>query len=334
MIQSIEFRNFKALRDATLPLGPCTLIVGPNGSGKSTALQGLQAVQNPDQIVYDRVVTAGSAPDATPVVVQLNWGGADEGVHSIRHWDSDGGTNNRLEFSQGVERGHVTRLDAISKQIRVFAFDAAKLASVVKLTKETELQSDGSGLVVVLDQLRDNEPERFDGLNRELGIWLPEFDRILFDVPKDGMRAFSLRTRNGQLKIPAENLSDGTLLSLALLTLAYLPDPPPLIGLEEPDHGIHPRLLRRVQDAIYRLAYPADHGEDRGPVQVIATTHSPYFLDLFKDRPEEVVIAEKTDDGVQFRRLSDDPHVQEILGDAPLGEIWYTGVLGGVPMER
>jgi hypothetical protein len=29
--------------------------------------------------------------------------------------------------------------------------------------------------------------------------------------------------------------------------------------------------------------------------------------------------------------LSEQPHIEEILGDAPLGEIWYTGILGGVP---
>ena len=38
MIESVQFRNFKALRNTTLPLGRFTLIVGPNGSGKSTAL--------------------------------------------------------------------------------------------------------------------------------------------------------------------------------------------------------------------------------------------------------------------------------------------------------
>jgi AAA15 family ATPase/GTPase len=46
MIESVHFRNFKALRDTTLPLGRFTLIVGPNASGKSTALQALKAAHN------------------------------------------------------------------------------------------------------------------------------------------------------------------------------------------------------------------------------------------------------------------------------------------------
>ncbi len=41
MIESIHFKNFKVLRDATLPLSRITIIVGPNGSGKSTAIEGI-----------------------------------------------------------------------------------------------------------------------------------------------------------------------------------------------------------------------------------------------------------------------------------------------------
>jgi predicted ATPase len=154
----------------------------------------------------------------------------------------------------------------------------------------------------------------------------------LFDTPQEGHRAFRLRTRIGNHSIPADELSQGTLLALTMLTLAYLPQPPSLIGLEEPDRGIHPRLLREVRDALYRLAYPESFGETRPPVQVVATTQSPYFLDLFREHPEEIVIAEKKGLEAEFVALTAHPHIEEILADAPLGEVWYSGVLGGVPV--
>jgi predicted ATPase len=140
-----------------------------------------------------------------------------------------------------------------------------------------------------------------------------------------------LRSREGRYKIPAADLSQGTLIALAMLTLAHLPEPPSLIGLEEPDRGIHPRLLRRIQDALYRLCHPEGAGKDRAPVQVIATTHSPYFLDLFRDHPEEIVIANREGDNVRFEQLSEQPHIEEILGRSPLGDTWFSGILGGVP---
>ena len=95
------------------------------------------------------------------------------------------------------------------------------------------------------------------------------------------------------------------MLALALLTLAYVPSPPSLVGLEEIDRGLHPRLLRHLQDALYRLSYPQSVAENRPPIQVIATTHSPYLLDLYREHPDEIVIAEKKDLNVQMRRLTD-----------------------------
>jgi predicted ATPase len=163
---------------------------------------------------------------------------------------------------------------------------------------------------------------------------MPEFDRILFETPTAGFKSFLLRTHEGQHPIPAKQLSQGTLLTLAILTLAHLPQPPSLLCLEEPDRGIHPRLLQHVRDALYRLSHPESVGEKRPPVQVIATTHSPYFLDLYKDRPEEIVIAHKEKQGCVFKRLVDQPDLKEILGDAHLGDVWYSGILGGVPADQ
>jgi hypothetical protein len=86
-----------------------------------------------------------------------------------------------------------------------------------------------------------------------------------------------------------------------------------------------------VRDALYRLSYPRDFTEDREPVQVVATTHSPYLLDLYRDHPEEIVIAHKKGRDARFERLSDRKDLEEILGDVHLSEAWYSGILGGVP---
>lgn len=216
----------------------------------------------------------------------------------------------------------------------VYALGSNNIAAPCKLEPGAKLKEDGSGLAAVLDQLRDDSPERFAMLNDELGRLVPEFDSIIFKTLQHGIRLFLLRQRHSQHTISSSDLSQGTLIALAILTLAYLPNPPSVVGLEEPDRGLHPRLLRDIRDALYRLSYPEKFGETRKPVQVIATTHSPFFLDLFRDHPEEIVIANKVGEEAKFERLSDRADINELLGDASLGDIWYSGILGGVPCEK
>ena len=332
MIESIEFKNFKALRDTTLPLSPCTILVGPNGSGKSTVLQALEAVRSQGNVDANRFLSVGvPATNETVVKVTLNLGSPYEGLQYIVQGRC--GQVMAREIHPAQEKDVRRAIFGFGRRMRVFSLEADALAGSTQVGGPILLEPDGSRLAAVLDGLRDIAPERFVAINTQLGEWLPEFDCVVFDRPKQGEKSIALRTRVGGHRIPAVDLSQGTLIALGLLTLAYLPEPPSLVGLEEPDRGIHPYLLRHVQDAIYRLSNPEASGEDRDPVQVIATTHSPYFLDLFKDFPEEIVVANKVGGDVQFQQLTDQPHFEDILGDAPLGEAWFTGVLGGVPSE-
>ncbi len=337
MLKAIHFKNFKCLRDTKLPLEPFTLIIGPNGAGKSTALSSLELVSDlyrrgtsdifgatADAVTPQRLLSLGARRDDS---IDIAYDGIDQISFRVT-WSATPKHPLILQAPPGPQRSLARRVS----EARVFAFEATHLAAVADVKPDAELGPRGQDLVAVLDRLRDAHPERFEALNAELHRCLSEFDKILFDTPEKGKRHLRLRVAGRTSdSVLAADLSQGTMFALALLTLAYLPDPPPIVGLEEPDHGLHPRLLRDVRDALYRLAYPQDHGEDREPIQVIATTHSPVFLDLFRDHPEQVVIAEKHGLEARFRKLTECEYLDEILESTPLGEAWYTGVLGGVP---
>ena len=339
-IKSIKFRNLRVLRETELPLGRFTLLIGPNGSGKTTALHALTCFGDNRVERSDRIsVGLPGEPSTWESRIELKWTGNPSGVSvddmtTIWRHRHDAGSALEHHHKHGRNSGEIVpHLTRWMHRIRLYSFDASRIAEAVPLRPAAEMDSSGHMMAVVLDRMRDEHPERFERINEAVRNWLPEFDRILFETPSEGQRRVALRTRKGGHKIGAPDLSQGTLIALALLTLAYLPKPPSLVLLEEPDRGLHPRLLRDVKDALYRLSFPKESGEDRVPVQVVATTHSPYFLDLFRDHPEQIVVAEKKGNEATFSRLVDRDDLDGLLEESPLGDLWYSGVLGGVPSD-
>ena len=121
--------------------------------------------------------------------------------------------------------------------------------------------------------------------------------------------------REGASGIAATHVSDGVLLVLAFLSLRYLPQPPRLLLIEEPENGVHPSRLADVVAILKELS------SEQPQTQVILTTHSPYLLDMFS--PDEVSLCRKEDDGsVSVHRLSESELVRKQLNVFTLGEIW------------
>ncbi len=257
-----------------------------------------------------------------------------QGAAARFQWFPDGRVTTELMTEAGMvpEQSPPAPPAQWLSRMQTYTLDATAIAQPSAVGSDP-LQPNGAYLVAILDDLKDNHFERWEMLHDEMRRWLPEYDAIQFDKPSPGAKSIVLRTKKEAHRIPANQLSQGTLIALALLTLAYSPNPHSLIGLEEIDRGLHPRLLRHLQDALYRLSYPESCGEKRPPIQVIATTHSPYLLDMYRDHPEEVVLAQKAGLEVEMKRLTDVAHFEEIMGDSPLSEVWYSGVLGGVSVK-
>ena len=188
MIGSVTFHNFKVLRETTLPLSPFTLLIGPNGSGKSTAVQALQIAAGHIAAQYQDVATAGIDPAGT-VEIAIR---SPSDVTLRLSWTRNVGMKRSVDRHGAPEAEHLL---AALQRLRVYHLDGNAIAAAVPLNPGMEVTTTGGNLAVVLDQLRDGNPERFEHLNKELSRWLPEFDRILFSTPSQGTRALLLRTR-------------------------------------------------------------------------------------------------------------------------------------------
>lgn len=327
VIASIAFRRFKALRQTRIALTPFNVVIGPNGSGKTSLIEAITRLRT---LAGLPLGDPAAAMRAEGPEIEFNFAAPHAGIVATLGCESE----------QVCDLLRVVPRDAASwpalrdrlATIRGYVLDHEGISCPSRVEDGVELAPDGSNLAAVLAHLREAEPAVFGELGREIVRLLPEFTALELTALPGGRVEFGLRLAEGEV-LPATELSQGILYLIAILTLAFDPDPPHVLCLEEVDRGVHPRLLREIRDALYRLSYPDSGATGRRPVQIVATTHSPYFIDLFRDHPEEVIISHKVGRAARFERLTDRPDLPELLREGSLGDMWYSGILGGTPEE-
>ena len=336
MIAAVHFRNFKALRSAAVRLAPFNLVLGPNGSGKTSLIQALLRLRSLAALPAVHAEDLKGQQPGGPQI-EFHFNPPFQNVRVTLGCNSDELVCNSLVVDHPAGLPGVALWGELRTQlqsIRAFLLDHYAMAVPAKRDEGAELSSNGGNIAAVLSGWKEKQPEVFTALETEFRRLMPEFASLgIREVRGERIELTAQLAQDGREVIPADSLSQGTLYLLAILTLAFAPQPPVVVCLEEADRGMHPRSLREVRDALYRLSYPKDLGVNRAPVQVITTTHSPYFLDQFKEHPEEIILASKKGREANFERLSDRADIMELMKEAHLGDLWYSGILGGVPGE-
>ena len=160
-----------------------------------------------------------------------------------------------------------------------------------KRTGDTvKLARDGSNIGDYLWDLiqQPDGPTIFEGIIETLRYVLPYAKDIQPTLTTQLQRTIYLQLSEERFHVPGWLLSTGTLRVLALLAVLRHPDPPPLLFIEEIENGLDPRTLNLLVDEIQRVT-------QSGVMQVICTTHSPYFLDLLP--LSSLVVVERDESG-------------------------------------
>lgn len=188
------------------------------------------------------------------------------------------------------------------------------------------LSKSGENLANVIQFLSEQHPERLQSIFDVLRERVPRVERIFSETMQDGRLLLQIKDAPFSEPVLARFASDGTLKMLAYLVLLYDPDPPPFIGIEEPENFLHPRLLPELAEECRAATRRT---------QLLATTHSPFFLNGL--RPEEVRVLWRDEYGyTQVRRAADLPGVNAFVEEgALLGHLWMEGQLGaGDPLTN
>lgn len=181
---------------------------------------------------------------------------------------------------------------------------------------QERLSTTGDNLPNVIQYLKEQHPERLDRILKTLSARVPRLEKVEAEPMQDGSLLLQIKDAPFDRPVLARFASDGTLKMLSYLTLLYDPFPPELIGIEEPENHLHPRLLPELADECRAAS-------DR--TQLLITTHSPFFVNGLL--PEELWVLYRDEKGfTQARRTSEMRGVKEFMEEgAQLGHLWIEG---------
>ena len=296
----MTIKNYRSILDTSVSLRPFTLLIGANGTGKSNFLHLLREV---------------SDVPGSPLTRHVNHSSSDQLFEFENHEGKVFSLKNRLANSHILPE---------LKHVAVFSLNPVKAGEKETLVKHPVVHEDGSGVVQVLDSLKTGDREDlFDTIEATLREYIPETEKLSF-VPGQTVKQLQVREKHLAKPIPVSQLSDGTRLTLTILTIMFQESPPSLICIEEIDRSLHPRLFGRI----VRLC--RDMANEKNMPQIIATTHNPYLLDQFRDNEDAVIIVEKEKGETTFTTFEE--RLRHLEPDEePLGALWYSGFVGGIP---
>ena len=191
---------------------------------------------------------------------------------------------------------------------------------------QERLSQTGDNLPNVIQYMKEQHPERLDRIFDVLKRRIPRLEKVDAVLLADGRLLLQIKDAPFDRPILAKFASDGTLKMLAYLVSLHDPAPPSLIGIEEPENHLHPRLLAELAEECRAAC---------SQTQLIVTTHSPFFLDGL--RPEEVWVLYRDEKGfTQAECVANIQGVKEFVEHgAKLGHLWMEGHFRvGDPLTR
>jgi predicted ATPase len=185
--------------------------------------------------------------------------------------------------------------------------------SLTEAGAQERLSATGDNLPNVIQYLKEQHPQRLEEILKTLSGRIPRLEKVEASIMQDGRLLLEIKDAPFSHPILAKFASDGTLKLLAYLIVLFDPYPPQLVGIEEPENHLHPRLLLQLAEECRSAS---------ANTQLMVTTHSPFFVDSL--RPEELWVLYRDEKGfTQAKRTADMQGVKQFMEHGALmGSLW------------
>lgn len=152
-----------------------------------------------------------------------------------------------------------------------YALASDKVRRPAVVEQNPQMKEDCSNLSAVLHYLQTEHDDVFEAIRRTLSLAIPGFSRLNVQA-RGGPGEVLAFVDIHETRLTVADLSDGQLRLLCWTTLCHLPEPGSLICIDEPDVGLHPRVLPLLAEMFKRASERT---------QILLATHNSFFLRQF-----------------------------------------------------
>lgn len=323
-LSRIRVNGYKSIRCMNVELRNVNVLIGGNGAGKSNLFSFFEMIQQIENCSFeDYVMKQGGAN-------KILYNGRKE-TEECQFEIESGKKKYFAQIVPSAEDGmfvskHGEMLEEIS-DIGIYHFHDTSVTSLMKaacnLNDNEALASDGRNIASILYRTRETDRECYERIVCMVRMAAPYFQDFLLRKNPFNPDIIRLEWKKRGCEIPfgAEQLSDGTLRFICMVTLFNLPRDirKKIILLDEPELGLHPFAITLIAELIKKYAAEG---------QVLAATQSADFVNEFK--PDDIIVVENQNGESVFRRIIA-KELEEWLEDYTLGELWKKNVIGGKP---
>lgn len=357
-VSRIEIRNFKSIKELSLPLKNINILIGANGAGKSNFVQFFDLLSNIFDQNLQNYISANGGANSFLYFGRKN----SEFLSGIISFDVNeynfvltATTENNFFFSKEEQDQVFPNGKKVIKYLgngylesylieqrnknggtpfpmqnaittMVYHFQDTSITAKVKqdgnINDNRSLRRDASNLAAFLYLLQEKYPEYFVRIENTIKLIAPFFDKFQLEPLALDKERIHLEWKHvgSDEYFNASHLSDGTLRMICLITLLLQPNLPDTIIIDEPELGLHPSAIELLSSLIKSIA--------ANNKQVICSTQSVTLLNHFN--PEDIIVVDVENKQSVFRRLEQE-QLSEWLGQYAIGELWEKNVLGGRP---